>query len=188
MNKIMDMLKESDAILEGHFKLSSGKHSDKYIQCASVLKNPKNAEILGQEIAKKLPENIDLVVSPAMGGVIIGHEVAKALGVEFIFTERDENGEMILKRNFNIEKNAKVAIIEDVITTGKSTKEVIDLVEKNYGIINSLGCIVNRGNIEEIKDVGVKYLLSINPKIYTPEECPLCKNGIDIIKPGSRNI
>jgi orotate phosphoribosyltransferase len=123
-----------------------------------------------------------------MGGVIIGHEVAKALGVEFIFTERDENGEMILKRNFNIEKNAKVAIIEDVITTGKSTKEVIDLVEKNYGIINSLGCIVNRGNIEEIKDVGVKYLLSINPKIYTPEECPMCKNGVDITKPGSRKI
>lgn len=188
MQNILDMLKESGAILEGHFKLSSGNHSDKYVQCASVLKNPKNAETLGKEIVKKLPNDIELIVSPAMGGVIIGHEVAKALGVDFIFTERDENGDMIIKRNFNIEKGTKIAIIEDVITTGKSTKEVIELVEKNHGIIYSLGCIVNRGNIEKIKDVGVKYLLSINPQIYKPEECPMCKNGVDITKPGSRNI
>jgi len=188
MQKIMDMLINSEAILEGHFKLSSGNHSDKYVQCASVLKNPKNAEILGQEIAKKLPNDIELIVSPAMGGVIIGHEVAKALGVEFIFTERDKDGKMILKRNFNIEKNTKIAIIEDVITTGKSTKEVIKLVEKKDGIIKSLGCIVNRGNIEKMNGVEVKYLLKLNPKIYKPEECPLCENGIKITKPGSRNI
>ncbi|MGM0640694.1 MAG: orotate phosphoribosyltransferase [Thermotogota bacterium] len=188
MQKIMDMLINSEAILEGHFKLSSGNHSDKYVQCASVLKNPKNAEILGQEIAKKLPNDIELVVSPAMGGVIIGHEVAKALGVDFIFTERHENGEMILKRNFDIEKNTKIAIIEDVITTGKSTREVIELVDKKDGIIKSLGCIVNRGEIEEIKDIGVEYLLKINPKIYKPEECPLCKENVEITKPGSRNI
>lgn len=188
MKDIMNLLIESKAILDGHFKLSSGNHSDKYIQCANVLKNPKNAELLGKEIAEKIPEDIELIVSPAMGGVIIGHEVAKALGVNFIFTERDKNGNMILKRNFNIEKNTKIAIIEDVITTGKSTKEVIELVKKNNGIIKSLGCIVNRGNIEEIEGVGVKSLLDIIPNIYNQEECPLCQKKMEIVKPGSRNI
>lgn len=183
---IMNVLLNTKALLKGHFLLSSGLHSDTYVQCAQVLKYPTYAEKFGKELANKINDDVEIVVSPAMGGIIIGHEVARALKVPFIFTERNEDSDMIFRRNFNIEKNQKVLIVEDVITTGKSTKEVVNLVEEKGGIVVNTACIINRSNGVKINDKEPIYLLKVDAKTYTKEECPMCKEGSTPIKPGSR--
>ncbi len=178
--------KEAGAFLDGHFILSSGLHSSDYVQCAAALKNPKKAEELGIMLKKLWKgDKPDLVLSPAMGGLIIGHETAKAFGVDFIFTER-KNGKMVLRRGFQLNKGIRIIIVEDVFTTGKSTMETYEIA-KSYGA-NVLGAlsIVNRMGSKKFY-FPHKSLLKIDLKVYNPIVCPLCEKGLPLKKPGSRN-
>ncbi|WMM23758.1 orotate phosphoribosyltransferase [Tissierella sp. MB52-C2] len=183
---IIDLLKESDALLEGHFLLSSGKHSDRYVQCAKLLQYPDKAEKAVSFIVDKIKDlDIDIVVGPAMGGIIVAYELGRQLGKPAIFTER-EGGEMTLKRGFHIEKGQRVIISEDVVTTGKSAYEAIKVVEEYGGVVVGIACIANRSKGD------IKYPVyggtELEIKTYNEEECPLCKEGLTIAKPGSRKI
>lgn len=188
-SKLVELMEESGALLSGHFKLSSGLHSEKYIQCARLLEDPSRAEYAGRRLAEALRDELgsgepDLIVSPALGGVIIGHEVARAMGVRFVFTERVD-GEMTLRRGFGIEEGERAIVVEDVVTTGGSTREVIAAVEGEGGRVTAVGSIVNRG---ARVDFGVPFVSLYNVNIinHEPDACPLCKNGVPVVKPGSR--
>nr|WP_246566383.1 orotate phosphoribosyltransferase [Tissierella simiarum] len=183
---IIDLLKEANALLEGHFLLSSGKHSDRYIQCAKLLQYPDKAEKAVKFIVGKLEGvNFDIIVGPAMGGIIVAYELGRQTGKPAIFTERDE-GEMKLKRGFNITKGQKVLISEDVVTTGKSAYEAIRVVEEYGGEVVGIACIVDRssGDIKYPLYAGTK--LQINT--YSIDNCPLCQENKPIVKPGSRKL
>lgn len=182
---ILRIFQDAGALLSGHFKLSSGLHSGQYLQCALVLQNADYAGILCSELASKFKsDDINIVIGPALGGVIVSYEVGRALGVRSIFSER-ENGRMTLRRGFKIERNDKVLVVEDVVTTGASTKEVIDIVKESGATLVGVGALVNRA--EKI-DFGGRFesLLNIDIPMFKPEECPLCKDEILITKPGSR--
>ena len=179
------------ALLEGHFILSSGLHSDRYLQCALILQDPKIAGKLGKELKARFPASPDVVLSPAIGALIIGHEVARAAGVRFIFAEKDEAGKPVLRRGFSMARGEKVLVIEDVITTGLSTNEVVSLVEQAGAELIGIGSIVNRGGKPEEKFAKwkkpVHSLLDIDVKSWTPGACELCRQGkIPAVKPGSR--
>lgn len=185
--EIIDMLKEAEVLLEGHFLLTSGRHSDKYMQCAKIFQNSKYSVPLCAELAEKYKnDNIEVVIGPAIGAIQMAYEVGKQLGVKNIFAER-ENGKMTLRRGFTIEKGQRVLVVEDVVTTGGSVREVIDLVEQNGGVVAGVGSIVDRtgGKI----DFGVPYKSAFSMDItsYEAEECPICKTGMPLVKPGSRN-
>lgn len=183
---VLELFQESNALLKGHFLLSSGLHSERYLQCALVLQHPKLAKKLGKELADLFKSlSVDTVISPALGGLIIGHEVAKALGVRFIFTER-QDGKMTLRRGFTIIPEEKIIVIEDVFTTGGSTKEVMEVVQQNGATVMGAGAIVNRSEKEISFGVPSKYLLPLQIKVYEPAHCPLCKEGLPFFKPGSR--
>lgn len=190
MDKTLDLLKKSDALLEGHFLLSSGKHSDRYIQCAKLIENPAYCEEVAKIIADNLKEdgiNTDLCVGPAMGGVIISYEVARVLGVHAIFTERVDN-QMTLRRGFEIKEGSKVIIVEDVITTGKSSFETVDVI-RGYGAeVVALTSIVNRSGKDEINGVPVISATKINVSTWDPDDLPDNLKDIPAIKPGSRKI
>lgn len=190
MDKTLDLLKKSDALLEGHFLLSSGKHSDRYIQCAKLIENPAYCEEVAEIIAENLKEagiEVDLCVGPAMGGVIISYEVARVLGVHAIFTERVDN-EMTLRRGFEIKEGTKVIIVEDVITTGKSSFETVDVI-RGYGAeVVALTSIVNRSGKDEINGVPVISATKINVSTWDPDDLPDNLKDIPAIKPGSRKI
>ncbi|MFZ5788194.1 MAG: orotate phosphoribosyltransferase [Acidobacteriota bacterium] len=175
------------AYLEGHFKLSSGLHSPRYLQCALYLMEPSRAEAAGRQLGARLRQAAaQLVASPALGGVVIGHEVARALGVPFVFTERQE-GAMTLRRGFAIEPGARVLVVEDVITTGGSTREVMDVVKARGGVIVGVGAIVNRSGQENpFAPLPFSALLTVDVPTYPPESCPLCASGRPVVKPGSR--
>ena len=181
--------RKTGAILKGHFKLTSGRHSDTYMQSAKLFIDTKQSEIVCKALAEKLAgEKIDLVVSPAIGGILMGYEVARQLGVPNIFAER-ENGEMTLRRGFSIEKGTKVVVVEDVVTTGGSVKEVVKLVQSLGAEVVAVASLVDRSN--GAVDFGVKYvnLISMEVVSYEADECPLCKEGkIELIKPGSRVV
>lgn len=188
----MDLFKETGAYLNGHFRLTSGLHSAEYLQCAKVLAHPPYAERLGQDLAREIRiingnDTVNAVVSPAIGGIIIGHEVARSLNARALFTERDAttNG-MTLRRGFEIQPGEFVAVIEDVITTGGSTKEVIQLVREAGAKVVAAGSIIDRSGGRA--DVGAPRvsLEILNPATYSPDECPLCRQGIPVVKPGSR--
>ena len=185
----LDCYRKTGAILKGHFKLTSGRHSDTYMQSAKLFIDTKQSEIVCKALAEKLAdEKIDLVVSPAIGGILMGYEVARQLGVPNIFAER-ENGEMTLRRGFAIEKGTKVVVVEDVVTTGGSVKEVVRLVQSMGAEVVAVASLVDRSNGNV--DFGVKYvnLICMEVVSYEPDECPLCKEGkIDLIKPGSRVV
>jgi len=184
MNEIMGILEKTGAILKGHFLLSSGLHSDTYFQMALVFQYPEYGKIVCQQLAENFKrEKIDVVIGPAIGGIIISYQLAEILGAKSIFAER-ENGKMKLRRGFKIEKGEKILICEDVITTGGSIREVIDLVEKDGGKIVGIGCIVERGETEF--DYPLKSLIKVDVENYTPENCPLCKKRLPLVKPGSR--
>lgn len=181
-----EMLKETEAFLEGHFLLSSGKHSDGYVQCAKLLMYPDKAEKAVKLIVEKLKDiDFDIIVGPAMGGVIVSYELGRQTGKPSIFVER-EDGEMKLRRGFTIEKGQRVLIAEDVVTTGKSSYEAIGAVEDNGGKVIGIACIVDRssGDIKYPIYSGVK----LNINTYEKEDCPLCKENIPVLKPGSRKI
>lgn len=185
----LDCYKKTGAILKGHFKLTSGRHSDTYMQSAKLFIDTKQSEIVCKALAEKLAgEKIDLVVSPAIGGILMGYEVARQLGVPNIFAER-ENGEMTLRRGFSIEKGTKVVVVEDVVTTGGSVKEVVKLVQGLGAEVVAVASLVDRSNGNV--DFGVKYvnLISMEVVSYDADECPFCKEGkIELTKPGSRVV
>lgn len=188
--KVQDLFLARGALLKGHFLLSSGLHSDQYMQSALILQHPEDAEELGKRLAQEFPMKVDAVISPAIGGLIIGHEVARAKGVRAIFSEKDDQGKPILRRGFSINPHEKILVIEDVITTGLSTSEVIKLVENTGGELVGVGSIVNRSgkSNEQLAKWGdkVKSLLTIEVKQWTSGECHLCKEGVPVVKPGSR--
>jgi orotate phosphoribosyltransferase len=176
---------------QGHFMLSSGLHSGDYLQCALYLAEPRRAARAGGLLADALREavpEIDLVVSPAMGGLIIGHEVARALELPSLFTERAD-GEMVLRRGFAVAPGQKVVIIEDVVTTGKSTREVIAILEADGAEVVALGSLVNRsGMANPFEPKSYRALLEASFPTWTADECPLCADNVPIAKPGSRFI
>jgi len=181
---MIDLLIRTGSLLKGHFELSSGLHSNQYFQCAKLLQYPEYAEKAGKQLAALFDASkIDVVLGPALGGVIIGYETAKSLGKKSIFTER-KDGIMTLRRGFNINKGDRVLVIEDVITTAKSTMESIEIIKSFGGKIAGIGCIVDRTSGQT--SLKIESLIQIDPEIYFPEECPMCKLGQSIEKPGSR--
>ena len=188
-NEALEIYKKTGAVLHGHFKLTSGRHSDTYMQSAKIFVDTDSSEKLCKALAEKLSDiEVDLVISPAIGGILMGYEVARQLKKPNIFAER-ENGVMTLRRGFTIPKGAKVLVVEDVVTTGGSVKEVIELVKSLGGEVVAVASITDRSNGKV--DFGVKYvaLISMDIVSYETEECPLCKEGqIELVKPGSRQI
>lgn len=187
-NMVIDTLKESEALMDGHFLLSSGRHSDRYCQCAKLLQYPDKAEKVVKVIADKLKDvDFDLVVGPAMGGIVVAYELARQVKKPGIFAERVE-GEMSFRRGFEIKKGQKVIISEDVITTGKSSLEVAKIIEDMGGIVVGLACIVDR----RAEGVNFPYpiysAVKLEIKSYEKDVCPMCIEGTPYVKPGSRNI
>ncbi len=188
MDRVVEILKDAEVLLEGHFILTSGKHSNQYMQCAKILQYPWYAKELSEIILKQFENTqIDVVVAPATGGIIIGYEMARQLNAKNYFTER-ENGEMVLRRGFKIKKGAKVLVAEDVITTGGSVQEVIDVVKEQGGEVVGVGVLVDRSMGKA--DFGVKLVSAYKANVvaYEKDECPLCKEGSEAIKPGSRGL
>ncbi|MFL6468336.1 MAG: orotate phosphoribosyltransferase [Pyrinomonadaceae bacterium] len=186
MDSILEHFKYCDAFLEGHFELSSGLHSPNYLQCALALQYPADASGYGRLIAEKfVDQNIDAVASPAIGGLVIGYTVAQALNVRFIWTER-QNGEMKLRRGFSVRNRERFLVVEDVITTGGSTRECINVLTNAGAKVVGAASIIDRSN--GTADVGVPRisLVSIDVPSYDPQNCPLCAAGTTAIKPGSR--
>ena len=184
--KVIDQFKQTGALLEGHFQLSSGLHSTVYLQCALVLQFPDKAETFGRAIAERFStEGIQLVASPAIGGIVIGHEVARALGARFIWTER-EAGEMTLRRGFTVSPGERTLVVEDVITTGGSTRETIEALQRAGADVVAAASIIDRsgGGAE----VGVPRVALATLKVLSvePEVCDACKMGEPVVKPGSR--
>jgi orotate phosphoribosyltransferase len=180
------LLRETGALLSGHFRLSSGLHSAGYVQCALLLEHPRNARAIGEALAAKLgtmkPAKI---VAPALGGVIIGYAVAEALGLPSIFTER-KDGAMTLRRGFLIAPDEPVVIVEDVVTTGKSTRETAAVVEGLGGRVVGFASILNRSGIANPFDAPYQSLMALNLETYDEADCPLCARGVALDAPGSR--
>ena len=186
----LKILKETDALLEGHFILSSGLHSEKYIQCAQLLSKPKKAKFICESLAEKIRKNfekIDLLLSPAVGGIIIGYEIGRILNIETIFAER-VNETFFLRRGFKINKGQKVLILEDVITTGKSSLECSNLVSKMGGEIVGYACLIDRSAGRTNIDKKIVSQVEIQIPTYSEENLPKHLKGIKAIKPGSRNL
>lgn len=183
---VLEQLKESGALLEGHFLLSSGRHSNRYCQCAKLLQYPDRAAKVLSVVAGKVKDlNIDIVVGPAMGGVVVAYELGRQLGVPAIFTERD-NGEMTLRRGFEIQKGARVLVTEDVVTTGKSSLETIEVLKQAGAEIAGIACIVNR-SVQPL-EYPLFDAIKLDIESWDSADCPLCKEGKPYIKPGSRAI
>ena len=190
-DRVLDLFQQTGAYLKGHFRLTSGLHSPEYLQSAIVLSHPQHAETLGRQLASRIlalagEDKIDLVISPALGGLIVGHEVARALGVRFLFTERDADRTMSLRRGFVLAAGARVAVIEDVITTGGSTKEVIDIVRAAGAEPVAAGSIIDRSG--GAVDLGIPRvaLETLKVESFDPAQCPMCARGEPVTKPGSR--
>jgi len=191
-NNILDHFRFSGALLEGHFILSSGLHSANYLQCALALQLPTDANRFGQAIAEKLAsiidtDSINTIASPAIGGLVIGYAVAAALDKRFIWTER-QNGEMTVRRGFAVRPSERIAVVEDVITTGSSTRECIAALESSGAKVVAAASIVDRSN--GAADVGVPRvsLVTLDVPSFAPESCPMCARGEEAIKPGSRTV
>lgn len=184
--KILDIFRENGALLEGHFVLSSGLHSDRYIQCALVLQHPRVAEALCSALAEKLkPLHVSTVAAPALGGVLVAHEVARALGARALFTER-QNGAMVLRRGFSLEANESALVVEDVITTGLSTRETIECIQRAGANVLGAGALIDRSGGAVNLGIPKAALVTLSVQNYNPAECPLCKSGVPAVKPGSR--
>jgi len=185
---ILEMLKKIGVLMEGHFILTSGRHSSQYLQCARIFQYPSYGEQIASILAQAFSEDdIDIVIGPAIGGIILSYEVAKALKVQALFAER-ENGIMNLRRGFKIPQGSNVLVVEDVVTTGGSVKEVIELVNKAGSNVVGVGAIVDRSNGK--LDFGCKFnaVISMDVPSFDKDDCPLCKQGLPAIKPGSKYI
>jgi orotate phosphoribosyltransferase len=186
---VLDLFRQSGALLEGHFRLTSGLHSSGYLQCALVLQHPTHAEALGRALASSIGMyNATAVLSPALGGLIIGHEVARALGVRAIFAER-QDGSLTLRRGFSLSTSDRVVVIEDVVTTGGSTRETMAVARAAGATVLTAGAIIDRSggaSTPERIDVPFHSLVTLSLPTYQPEQCPLCAEGVPVVKPGSR--
>ena len=186
--EVLALYKNTGALLTGHFLLSSGLHSDRYLQSALVLQQPDMATKLCAALAEKFRDlKIDVVIAPALGGVFVSHETARALGVRALFAER-MNGELTLRRGFSIKPGERVLVVEDVITTGKSTKETIEVAKQAGGVVIAAGSLVDRSGGKADLGVPYKSLVTLEVPSYTAEACPMCKAGSAPIKPGSRGV
>lgn len=189
---VLDLFRSTGAYLTGHFRLTSGLHSPEYLQSALVLQHPEYAQDLGRRLANALSAlvqsmRIDVVASPAIGGLIIGHEVARTLGARFIFAERDANSKtMTLRRGFEVTPGETAAVVEDVITTGGSTREVADLLRERGARVVVAGSIIDRSGGKADLGVPRTALETLHVVAHQPESCPLCAQGIPVVKPGSR--
>lgn len=215
--EVLELFDKHGAFLKGHFRLSSGLHSEGYLQCALILQYPEIAEKLAEALARKFQkEKIDLVIGPALGGITLAYEVARSLSLRGIFAERQPSassgcrpediegrqdgppartesscsraGRMVLRRGFSIAKGEKVLVVEDVVTTGGSTKEVIELVKSAGGIVIGVGSIIDRSSEKIDFGVRAEHLARIEIKTFSEETCPLCRTNVPIVKPGSRKI
>ncbi len=183
---VLALFRESGALHEGHFRLSSGLHSSGYLQCALVLQHPRHAETLGRALGAALADlQPTVVLSPALGGLIIGHEVGRALGLRAIFAER-QDGTLTLRRGFSLSPADRVVIIEDVVTTGGSTRETMVVARAAGATVVGAGAIIDRSGGASALDVPFRALVQLSLPTYEPAACPLCQAGQPIVKPGSR--
>jgi orotate phosphoribosyltransferase len=183
---VLDLFRKSGALLEGHFRLSSGLHSDRYLQSALVLQYPEFATALGRALAERVRHfQPTVVMSPALGGIVIGQEVGRALGVRAIFAERQEKT-LLLRRGFSLEASDRVLIVEDVITTGGSTRETAVVAEAAGALVAGAAAIIDRGSDPARLALPLQALVRLEVPTYQPDSCPLCAKGIPVVKPGSR--
>jgi len=188
---VIDLFAETGAYLKGHFRLTSGLHSSEYLQCALVLQHPRHAEALGRALAEGVARlaggrPIETVVSPAMGGLIIGHEVARALGARHIFTERDADRKMVLRRGFALRAGESAVVVEDVVTTGGSSLEVVEVLKAAGAEVLAAGSIIDRSGGRADLGLPRVALATLNVVSWEPAQCPLCAQGLPVVKPGSR--
>ena len=186
----LKILKETNALLEGHFILSSGLHSTEYIQCAKLLSQPKKAEIICASLCKKIKDNfnkINIILSPAIGGIVVGYEVGRQLGIQTIFAERIES-KLQLRRGFKIPKNSNVLIVEDVITTGRSAINCAEIVEENNSKTVGFACIIDRSNTNVLIKDKIISQIKLNIETFKGDELPTELKKIQPVKPGSRNL
>ena len=185
---VLDLFRRSGALLEGHFKLTSGLHSERYLQSALVLQYPELAEALGRELGARTAHlQPTAVLSPALGGIVIGQEVARALGVRALFVERQE-GALTLRRGFTLSDADRVLVVEDVLTTGGSTRETMQVATAAGGRVVGVASIVDRSGGAAAFDVPYHSLLAVDLPTYQPDACPLCAKGQPVVKPGSRPV
>jgi orotate phosphoribosyltransferase len=185
-DSVLDRFRQVGALLEGHFRLTSGLHSPGYLQCALVLQFPAEAEACGAEIAARVRGLIaQVVLSPALGGIVIGQEVGRALGVRAIFAERQE-GKLMLRRGFSFAPGERVLVVEDVVTTGGSTRETIDVARAAGALVVGAASIIDRSGGQQNLDVPYHALATVSFPTYQPDACPLCAAGQPVVKPGSR--
>ena len=183
---VLALFRQSGALLEGHFKLSSGLHSDRYLQSALVLQHPEFAEALGRALADKTRHlQATVVLSPALGGIVIGQEVGRAMHIRAIFAER-QDGKLVIRRGFTLAPSDRVVVIEDVITTGLSTRETCDAAEALGAQVMGAGAIIDRGTDPARLHMPLQALVRMNVAAYQPDACPLCAKGLAVVKPGSR--
>lgn len=187
--EVLGLFEETGALLNGHFELRSGLHSNQFFQCAHLLQNPRISSRLCAALVEKMKAeiadlNIDTVIAPAMGGITIGHEVARALDVRFIFVEKEDN--VLVLRRFDIRPGERFAIAEDVVTRGGRVQETIDIVEENGGVVAAIGILVNRSGGKAQFNAPLVSLLDIEPVTYDPSDCPLCDQGLELVHPGSK--
>ncbi|VGO14589.1 Orotate phosphoribosyltransferase [Pontiella desulfatans] len=186
---VLKLFEETSALLNGHFELRSGLHSNQFFQCALVLQYPRIAGQLCEALVEKMKDElkeleVDTVIAPAMGGITIGHDVARALGVRFIFVEKEDN-KLVLRR-FKIKPGERFVIAEDVVTRGGRVQETVDIVKENGGEVAAIGILVNRSGGKATFDAPLVSLLDIEPITYDPSDCPLCREGLELVHPGSK--
>jgi orotate phosphoribosyltransferase len=186
-DEVIELFRESGALLEGHYVLSSGLHSSTYLQSALVLQHPTEAAILGRALSQHFKAHeVETVASPAIGGLIIGHEVARALGARFVWTERDDGGQMTLRRGFSVRPQERVLVIEDVLTTGGSTRETIAALSRDGASVVGAGSIIDRsGGLVDL-EVTFAALAKLDVPAFEPSKCKACVQGVPLVKPGSR--
>lgn len=188
--RVIEILKEAGVLLEGHFRLTSGRHSNKYLQCAKIFRNTKYSEELCSALAEQFAdEGVEVVIGPAMGAVQMAYEVSRHLKCENFFAEREADGKMALRRGFEVKPGMKVLLVEDVVTTGGSVKEVLELVKAAGADVVGIGSIVDRTGGKIDFGVPFKAVISVEVESWEPENCPLCKEGkLELVKPGSRKV
>ena len=187
--EVLKLFEETGALLNGHFELRSGLHSNQFFQCAHLLQHPRISGRLCEALVEKMKAelqvlDVDTVIAPAMGGITIGHEVARALDVRFVFVEKEDN--VLVLRRFKIREGERFVIAEDVVTRGGRVQETIDIVEAHGGVVAAIGILVDRSGGKASFNAPLVSLLEIEPVTYDPADCPLCKEGLELVHPGSR--